>query len=310
MPYSIRSASTSATAAASRPDPDYVAIREQVQAACKSCHLAPGAAAGDFSYLDAYRGETMLAGGETKFFPGYADAAEKIRDAVVAGRMPPDNVRRLNPQLYDYLGARLNRWVAAGAPSTSAEAEAPRLNASAPTTLGLMDAAAFTAIGDCVPEAGAAGLDVGRDLYFSLTASLPPKLSDTDLVTLDALALAERGTFFYDVEYPLWSDNSNKARHIHLPVTPTANGSFERDAVVYDSAAKAFRLPENARFYKTFFKARRTRSGEVVNRPIETRLIVVRKAPRTPLFGTYVWNDEGTAGKTACLTSSSTTSTA
>ena len=156
----------------------------------------------------------------------------------------------------------------------------------------------FSDLGDRIPAASSVGSDAAKDDWFDRAASLPDDLRDTDLVSLDADELARRGTFAYDVEYPLWSDNAGKSRHIHAPLAKAARDAAARpEPVRYDAASRTFHLPENARFYKTFLKAKRTLDGRVVYRPVETRVIVVRYPPREPLYGTYVWSDDGSGAR-------------
>ena len=55
----------------------YSNIREGIYSACMNCHLAPSNAGG-FSFIDSYKGQIKTIAGETKFFPGYFEIAEKV----------------------------------------------------------------------------------------------------------------------------------------------------------------------------------------------------------------------------------------
>lgn len=272
--------------------PDYQRIRAIVGAACKSCHLAPGAASGGFSYLDQYVGQSLDANGTTLFVAGFKEAAAQMRDSVASGRMPPAFIRDKKPELYDELGDRLAAWVAVGVPETILT-DVPR-DATADPVRGLMSPDGFTDLGDCIPDVESIGQDIDRDYFFAFTDALPDALAETDLPTFDSYALAQRGTVSYNVEYPLWSDNAGKARHVHFPMTPDGD-AFKRRSALYDENTHAFgALPDNTRLYKTFLRAVKQEDDSVVYRPVETRLIVVRNAPRTPLYGTYVWDETAT----------------
>ena len=262
-------------------DPDFVAIKETLQSACSSCHGAPNANLGGFTFLGAYAGDTLNAHGTVAKYPGIAEVAAQVQDSVASGRMPPKALRSANPAAFDLLSAQLARWIAAQKPERSVVA----LDLSK-TVLGLTEAARFTDLGDCIPATASIGTDVAKDEWFGAAKALPDDLRATDFVSLDAAELGRLGTVAYDVEYPLWTDNTFKSRLIHVPAK--AGG---RQAVRYDALKQSFDIPDNTRFYKTFFRALRRKDGSVVSRPIETRVIVVRHPPNEPLFGTYIWDD-------------------
>lgn len=290
IPLTPEGRTDSAAAASTSLNSDFAFIKDALDTGCKSCHRAPQAASGGFRYLDRHTGETILISGEPVAVPGIADAAKAMHVAVSSGAMPPEAVRQANPRYWAELASRLERWV---------DADTPELSASKPQKehanpfYGLVEPAAFGDLGDCVPEEADVGLDPDRDLYFATLRELPKSLAMTDLFTWDTHELAKHGTLAYNVEYPLWSDYSLKLRQLHLPARASARG-LKRDAVRYTASTKTFAIPENSRFYKTFFKSLRRADGTLVARPVETRIIVVRQAPREPLYGTYVWNDEGT----------------
>lgn len=252
-----------------------------VVAACGDCHHRP-AANGGFSF--------------TSDAAGMATVASQMADALLARRMPPVERRDLDPAGFLKLGARIKAWIDAGTPATAAF-PLPEETVAMGQQLAPAIAAAMTDIGDCVPVADAIGQDPDRDAAFAAATELPATLADTDLVSLDAYELAQRGTVAYDVEYPLWADNAHKGRWVHVPTVRDAKGNATRQPIAFDAATGQFAIPDNTRFYKTFFKQVTESDGMVRYRKVETRLIVVRHAPAQPLFGTYVW-DEAEQGAT------------
>lgn len=266
------------------PDKSYLAILDGFKSACQSCHLFP-ASSGKFTYLASWAGSKQVQDNKTVYIPGLAEVAVQAHASMAAGRMPPS--AKEHPEMYADLATTLGSWIAAGTPAEQALPPPPP-----PSTLGLTRAATFSAVGDCLPKADSIGHDQERDAFFASTDSLPKDLTATDLFTFDVDQLAARGTLAYDVAYPLWTDNTGKARHIHLP-SKTDNGVTRRQAAVFNAESRLFELPENTRVYKTFFRGLKRASGSIQYRPIETRLIVTRKAPAEPLFGTYVWDEAG-----------------
>ena len=71
------------------------------------------------------------------------------------------------------------------------------------------------------------------------------------------------------MEYPLWADNSNKGRWIHLPVKKSLLG-YQRAKIKYDSVTKQFDIPENTRFYKNFYKKVKLVNGKVKELKLES----------------------------------------
>lgn len=235
----------------------------------------------------------MIDGVDTRV-PGYASAAEKLAAALTSGTMPPP-VPNESRDPYVLMAEQLQQWIAAGKPDPAAASS----GTAYPEVWGLSDPTALTSLGDCSPAS--LKPDGDKDGYFASLETLPKTLKETDLDTLDDWQLAQRGTIAYDVEYPLMNDYAKKLRHIRLPAKTDANGKFQSDAGFQsvsllsgtESPGQEYRIPENTRFYKTFFAQRRNGEGSIVYRPMETRLIVVRYG-REPLYGTYVWNAEQT----------------
>ena len=97
-------------------DPDFVAIKETLQSACSSCHGAPNANLGGFTFLGAYAGDTLSAHGTVAKYPGIAEVAAQVQDSVASGRMPPKALRSANPAAFDLLSTQLSRWIAAQKP--------------------------------------------------------------------------------------------------------------------------------------------------------------------------------------------------
>jgi mono/diheme cytochrome c family protein len=154
-----------------------------------------------------------------------------------------------------------------------------------------------TNLGNCVPGRGMVATkeaDMDElDARFLAAPTLPDRLDQTDLTTLDSAELARKGVIAFAPAYPLWSEDSGKMRAIRVP-----HGT----SVKFDKASQRFDIPENTRFYKTFLKKITLRDGRTVWRKIETRLIVTRAdtqesgapAVQNALFGTYAWNDDET----------------
>jgi len=258
----------------------FTELRAAVESACGGCHVTPQANGG-FTYTSAYTGPSSA--------PGLRDVAAKMATQLVAQKMPPDNVRNADPAYFLKLGARLQAWIAAGAPDTGTF-PLPNETIATGQQLPAAIAAAMTDLGDCVPLPEIVHQDPTVDSMFASATQLPMQLADTDLVSLDAYVLAQRGTVAFDVEYPLWADNAHKGRWVHVPSVVDAQGNVQRQPITLDPATGQFQIPDNTRFYKTFFKQVKESDGVVRYRKVETRLIVVRHAPAKPLFGTYVWD--------------------
>lgn len=263
-------------------------LRLGVASACAGCHLAP-ANTGGFTYQNAYRGSEVLVDGQRHYVPGLSEVAAKMATSVLALKMPPEEQRASDPAGFLRLGRRLQAWNAAELPE-SGDFPIPGETVSEGQQLPAAIAAAMTDLGDCVPAAEIVGHDAKLDEFFAAATELPERLDETDLVSLDAYVLAKRGTVAFDVEYPLWADNAHKGRWVHVP-SAVENGVATRRSITLDPATGRFQIPDNTRFYKTFFKQVKEEDGEIRYRKVETRLIVVRHAPSKPLFGTYLWDD-------------------
>ena len=126
-------------------------------------------------------------------------------------------------------------------------------------------------------------------------SDLPTRLEETDLSTLDSVALAETGVVSYAPTYTLFSDGAKKMRYLRVPLGQTIH---------YDQAKNDFVIPPGTRFYKTFLRAVIGRDGKPSYRKIETRIIVSRpddiaadgSVTRRVIFGSYKWSlDEARA---------------
>jgi cytochrome c553 len=264
-------------------------LRDTLNSACMNCHQAP-AQSGGFSYIDSYQGEIRTIAGETKLYPGFYEIAEKATQALLNSdstqRMPPEERRKKNPEAFIQLANKMQAWIAAGKPNGAFYLnpnQQPPTKPQKPTFRG-------SQFGNCTPSADIIGFDYLKDRQFANLEKLPQDLSETDLFSLDALELAKKGTVNYTVEYPLWADNNNKGRWIHLPMK-IEGFKLVRQAIQFDPQKKYFDVPENTRFYKFFYKKIKMANGKFRFRRIETRIIVVRKPWNKSLFGTYKWND-------------------
>jgi mono/diheme cytochrome c family protein len=203
-----------------------------------------------------------------------------------AGDMPPPSVRHKNPAAFDRIGRDLKAWIQAGKPEGLFDVETGTA-VSVPSAASLHPRGE---IGACLPLAKVAGADAAKDTFFSGLKDLPENLHETDLTTLDAYELAQKGTFAYNVEYPLWADNASKGRWVHVP---------EGQTIHFDPNSRQFRIPDNSRFYKTFYKPLTLKDGTTRFRRVETRLIVVRTPWEKSLFGTYRWDESEQAAALA-----------
>jgi mono/diheme cytochrome c family protein len=261
-------------------------LKQEIDAACASCHLAPASKTGGFWYVSSHAKAEVRANGQKVVVGGIADLAESINRVLENNRMPPENMRRAAPQKYERLQANLEDWISAG--KTTGRFTLRSGSSASGTSQRKMQ----SDLGSCIPRPEQIGSDPERDEFFLNTTTLPEKLSQTDLFTLDSLELARKGTLSYNVEYPLWADNAEKGRYVHFPaIWNEAEQQWKSSGATYNSNTKQLDVPPNTRFYKTFYKALKTKSGETVFRKIETRIIVVRKAPQEPLHGSYKWND-------------------
>lgn len=263
-------------------------IRDGINSACMNCHQAP-AASGNFSYIDSYQGEVRTVAGKTQYFPGFYEIAEKsaeyLNHSDPKKRMPPEERRARNPEAFEKLGRKINAWILAGKINGSFS-----LNSNEPAPPLQKPRFRGSELGDCTPNAEIIGFDYARDRKFATMTKLPSDLSETDIFTFDAYELAKKGTLSYNVEYPLWADNNNKGRYIHVPMK-LVGGKLQKQAVQWVEGQSYFDVPENTRFYKNFYKQVKMTNGKTRYRRIETRIIVVRKPWNKSLFGSYKWDE-------------------
>ena len=271
----------------------FTEIRSRINISCNSCHRYPAKTNG-FSYFDDYKGQQLADDqtGKLGYVPGLSETAEKMREYILnpaqeKSRMPPADHRK-DPEAALQLGRDIGSWIQAGKPQGTfevgkvAEERTGKLRPEVPHST--------TDLGDCVPKAKAAGFDAKADYFFENAKELPRYLSDTDLTTLDPFELAQHGTFAYNVEYPLWADNADKGRWIHVPMK-IENGQLVKQPVDFDAVKGQFRIPRNTRFYKTFYKPVKLPNGQTRMRRMETRLIVAREPFADALMGTYQWDE-------------------
>src|SRR5215471_63939 len=228
------------------------------------------------------------------------------------------------------LAKLLEAWLQAGSVSTFA---CPTDNAADPGTAAdagggtgpisayLMSAAVgngLTNLGNCIPDRTLFGQDdtkmAALDAKFAAMQrtscadptnidcaerlGLPLHLSETDLTTFDGDELARAGVIGFVPQYPLWSDDAGKLRHVRVP---------RGQSIRFNKETQEFDIPANTRFYKTFLQRIVDTDGNTSWRKIETRLIVARPDPDgslsspaldvnqiNALFGSYRWNDEET----------------
>ncbi|MFZ9519637.1 MAG: hypothetical protein ACO3A4_04090 [Silvanigrellaceae bacterium] len=269
------------------PSSTFEELRAEVDASCAGCHLAPASKTGGFWYVSARDRAEVRANGQKVVVGGIADQSETILKALSANRMPPENMRKAAPQKYARLQALLEDWISAGKPDGKFTVRA------GDNSSGNAQRNRQSDLGSCIPRADQLGGDPERDEFFQNATSLPEKLSQTDLFTLDSLALARKGTVSYNVEYPLWADNAEKGRYVHFPaVWDEREQRLRPSGATYNPVSGQLDVPANTRFYKTFYKAVKNKLGTTVFRKIETRIIVARKAPQEPLHGSYKWNDD------------------
>lgn len=266
-------------------------IRSGINSACASCHQTP-AKNGGFSYVDSWQGQEVSQEGKIVWLPGFFEAAPKMKDSIFHSdpekRMPPPERRGKNPEAFLEIGRQLEAWINAGKPNGSFGAG--KGSSDRRGKLRPPKPHRTSEVGDCIPTAKGIGFDYKLDRQFESLKALPKYLSDTDLFDLDPFVLAQHGTLAYSVEYPLWADNANKGRWIHVPMKPE-DGQLKKQSIEYDFATKKFIIPNNTRFYKTFYRAVTLANKKIKMRRMETRLIVARTPWQDSLFGTYQWDE-------------------
>lgn len=262
-------------------------LRRLVNNSCASCHLYP-AVRGSFSYDDSYAGRDVYENGVRRVLPGFADAGARMAKTMVAGdpvAMPPADANA-DPKGNLALGKNLQAWLDQGKPRDTFQ-PIPSEGGGGEGKIPSAVAASLTNIGNCIPVSALVGAAPDLDARFAAATRLPQDLRETDLTSFDSGVLAAQGTFAYAPTYQLWSDNAKKLRFVHVP---------KGKSIRFDAATDRFDIPDNTRFYKTFFKQVREADGHVGYRKIETRLIVKRTPQESSLFGSYVWNaDESRA---------------
>ena len=213
----------------------------------------------------------------------------------------PWSMRAAGDSVYDFV-SNAKAWLAAGKPRTvfaldGAGSGGGVVSPQANYTFTAAVAAAMTNIGNCVPTSAlfassTSGIMTSMDDLFSGAQALPRTLAETDLTSLDSEELARTGVIAYAPTYALWSAGSGKLRHIRVP---------RGTSVHFDKDTQTFDIPDNTRFYKTFLRAVRDRTGHTTWRKMETRVIVARadttdaatgEAHQNALFGTYIWSED------------------
>lgn len=217
------------------------------------------------------------------------DAMERVTSSDPASWMPPSpwsaGSAKPGTTIYD-LAAHLQEWQQKGFPDSFTVPVGSTSTSQGPTTnekpylLSTELAQALTNIGSCVPDKLTDAVIMQdpvvqemqqKDAFFAglqTSDDLPDTIYETDLVTLDSTALAQRRVFSYAPTYPLYSDNAGKMRYVRVPLGETIH---------YDETLHDFTIPDNTRFYKTFLKPIKDKDGNVGYRKMETRVIVVRQ---------------------------------
>jgi cytochrome c553 len=108
---------------------------------------------------------------------------------------------------------------------------------------------------------------------------LPEHLSETGLYAAGHPGTIAVGNRAFSPQYPLWTDGAAKSRWVYLPPGATIDASDPH----------AWNVPVGTKFWKQF---------EFAGRKVETRMIWRASATRW-VFGTYIWNAEGTDARLA-----------
>jgi mono/diheme cytochrome c family protein len=269
-------------------------LYEAFKGQCSACHattaLSPFAivSEGDFAErVTELSLERMNSEDPTKVMP--------MGKTLLKDRLPTDPVVQFE--------ARLEAWLMQGKPASfpdplAAPGDAP--SGDSPYALSRELGESLTNMGSCIPAARILRTETDpmaqMDAMFAALPdlkSLPSKLSQTDLFTLDNEALAKRGVISFAPAYTLWADDAKKMRYVRVP---------QGESIKFVESTQSFDIPDNTRFYKTFLKEVKDVDGKLGYRKIETRLIVVRPAVDSgsgipdikALFGTYRWNEDET----------------
>lgn len=263
---------------------------------CGSCHVET--AVGDFQITASNHVKGLREWGEAIITTIQTDDPHLIMPPLRnGGKLRKD--RGLGDSLVLF-ASQLRTWLLTGSDLdfffwTCGVGECGQSSQSSPFFVDETLSASLTKIGSCIPQKGLLHRDQHRsqsmDRRFANRDTLPAKLSQTDLYTLDSAALARAGVLSYATTYELWADNAAKMRYVKLPFG---------QSIEFDQKRQLFIYPENTRTYKTFLKEVKDHRGQTRYRKIETRVIVARKdgvgpkgQPQTrAVFGTYAWNQD------------------
>jgi len=267
-------------------------LKSELSAACAECHDAVTPKTSAFRIVFEHKGREVIPG---DYVQGLSEGAgRRLVRSLSNGTMPPAFLRERNHAHYEALAKRVLSWRDAGMPDGRFSVESSAVSRPfLPLRAGAggIPGVPGTDAGDCVPDAALAGVDTKMDAFFASAKELPEDLADTDLATLDALELAKKGTFVYDVQFPLWADNAVKGRYVHVPALTDSAGRTLPVPIVFGKDSNVARIPANTRFYKTFYKTIVLANGLRIDRKVETRIIVTRGPGVQPLFGTYRWDE-------------------
>lgn len=193
--------------------------------------------------------------------------------------------------------AQLDAWLGAGRPDDVFYPAQGGSNGGPSFFLPKAIGENLTNLGNCVPSAQGFASEEQRskqlDQLFTTANTLPERLEQTDLFTFDSKELARHGVVAFAPAYTLWADNAKKIRYVRVP---------RGQSIRFDPVEQTFVIPPGTRFYKTFLKKVKDKSGKESYRKMETRLIVARPDDEaknglerpTALFGTYAWNEDET----------------
>jgi mono/diheme cytochrome c family protein len=146
-------------------------------------------------------------------------------------------------------------------------------------SLCLVVALLVVGCGDEAAERGVEGVPAPPEgsLLRSPLSPLPALLSETGLFPLAPSLRAPAVAVEYTPRYPLWTNGSQKLRHLVVP----------EGEVLDTSAAEAWRYPAGTLLFKTFVYA----GADGVERAVETR--VMRRRDDGWDYGVYQWRSGG-----------------
>ncbi len=222
-----------------------------------------------------------------------SNAEDEFMPPRASGGKPYDERAASDPVAE--LAALLDAWLSAGSPAdVFYPPSAGNVGTEAPFALSFDVGMAMTNLGNCIPAAQMVHSEQEKssalDALFEQATSLPERLEDTDLFSLDSEVLARHGVLAFAPAYTLWADSAKKLRMLRVP---------RGTSIKFDAQLQSFEIPPNTRIYKTFFKRVVDYRGNESFRKMETRVIVSRPDVEQPdgsfqpgaLFGTYVWNE-------------------